>query len=228
MGYALWNSGNQFLRLGHFKEADGDLRQALAIASRPGADKSLLAGVQLALAEMAFSQRRFADAINGAQPAVQGRDVSSSTAARCLVARAEALADGGAGAPRAADEAVQMAEKSGDQSLVAPALLASAEVHLEKADGRTAISLAARAQQLFAERGKPESEWRAWLILGRAYAAGGDRAKAKESAVQASAALEKLARGWQQADFVSYTSRPDIQEYRKQLAQISRSRVSAP
>jgi len=222
MGYALWNSGNQYLHLGHFEEAAGDLGRALAIASRPGGDKSLLEGVQLALAEMAFSRRRFADAVHEAQPALEGKNLASSIVARCLVARAEVLAGGGAGALRAADEAVEMAEKSGDRSLVAPAELASAEVHLERGDWRTAMGLGARVQQQFAERGKPESEWRAWLILGRAYTAGGDRARAKEAAGQASAGLEHLARGWQPADFASYTSRPDIQEYRKQLAQMRR------
>jgi len=222
MGYALWNSGNEYLRVGRFQEAAGDLRQALEIAGRPGGDKSLLEGVHLAMAEMAFSQRRFAEAVREAQPALEGKNVASSIVARSLVARAEALAGGGAGAPGAVDEAVQMAEKSGDRSLVGPAELAAAEVHLEKGDWRTAVDLAARVQPQFAERGKPESEWRAWLILGRAYAAGGDRAKAKEAAEQASAALGKLARGWQPADFASYTSRPDIAEYRKQLAQLRR------
>jgi tetratricopeptide (TPR) repeat protein len=218
MGYARWNSGNQLLRLGRYKEAAEDLRQALEIASRPGADKSLLAGVHLALAEMALGQRRFADALKEAEPSIQIKDI----AARCLAARAQALSGRAAEAVATAEEALQMAQASGDRSVMGPALLAAAEAHLEKGDARAAVDLSVRAQQEAVERGKPESEWRAWLILARAQAATGDRAKAKEAAANASTGLEKLSRGWQPADFVSYTSRPDIQEYRKQLAQLSR------
>jgi len=66
------------------------------------------------------------------------------------------------------------------------------------------------------------NSWRALLILARSRAAAGDLAQAKEASARASSGLEKLARSWPQSDFASYISRPDIQEYRKQLAQLSR------
>jgi tetratricopeptide (TPR) repeat protein/predicted Ser/Thr protein kinase len=210
VGYAHANAGRMLVRLGHYQEAGEELRLALEAAAQP-----LGPSIHRHLAMMALSQHRPADAIKEAEPGLKSADAGIATEARSITA----LANGSA---HPAAEAVQLAEKSADRSLLAPALLASAEVQLSGGSAAAAIEQATRAQQMFAQYNQPEGEWRAWMILARAYARAGDRARARDAAGRASAGIDNLARAWAPADFSGYTSRPDIQEYRKQLGQIER------
>jgi tetratricopeptide (TPR) repeat protein/predicted Ser/Thr protein kinase len=222
MGYARLNSGAQLARLGRYKEAEQDLREAIELANRSASTVSLGAGAHLSLAEMALSQRRLADVPKHAEFAMKSSEVGLASWARSVTALAEALSGHAARAAAPSAEAIQIAEKSTDRTLVGPALLTSAEVHLIGGAMPAAIDEAGRAQQIFEKYGRPEAEWRAWLILARAYAQSGNRLKATGAAAHASSGLDGLARDWAPADFLSYTSRPDIQEYRKQLGQIQR------
>jgi tetratricopeptide (TPR) repeat protein len=210
VGYAHSNAGRMLVRLGHYQDAEHELQLALDAAGQP-----LDTSVHLTFASMALSQRRLAEALKQSEPALKSSDSGVAVEARWVTALASANT-------RAAAEAVQLAEKATDRSLLGPALLASAELQLNGGQAAVAIDQAMRAQQMFERLNQPEREWRAWLTLARAYVRAGDRAKAKDAGAKASAGLDNLARAWAPADFLSYTSRPDIQEYRKQLGQIER------
>jgi Flp pilus assembly protein TadD len=214
-GYARWNAGSQLATLGRYKEAEEEFRQALEIAEKSGAAASLGVGVRVTMGAMALSQRRFAEARKQAEAGIHSSSTAFAVEARMVAARA-------GGGTSVASEALQLAEKSGDRSLLAPALLAAAEVQWNVGATAAAIEQGTRAQQTLAQLGKPEAEWRAWMLLARAYARAGDRAKARDAAGKASAGLDNLARAWAPADFLSYTARPDIQEHKKQLDQFER------
>ncbi len=70
-----------------------------------------------------------------------------------------------------------------------------------------------RARPLIQRLGQAESSWRAWAFLAKA----GSGERARSAAIQASAALAEIQKGWSPADVDSYLSRPDVRELRAEL-----------
>ena len=110
-----------------------------------------------------------------------------------------------------------MATQAGETLLVARATLAQAETALQAGDGAKALSLASQAQDSFARGSQLESQWRAHLIAARANERLGDTAKGEEQRQRARNVLRYLEKQWGSEAFKSYTSRPDIQVYSKEL-----------
>jgi hypothetical protein len=87
-------------------------------------------------------------------------------------------------------------------------------------DAAAALATALEAQKIFGQSGQKDSEWRALLIAARASDLLGDKSAAHNYAEQADAACNALPQMWGAESYQSYLRRPDIQMYRKQLAQI--------
>jgi hypothetical protein len=117
-------------------------------------------------------------------------------------------------------EAVTMAQGLKSRSLITGAQLALAQAMLLNKDTSAAIQTASEAQKIFGQSGQKDSEWRALLIAARASDAAGDKSAARDYAARADAACNALQQIWGADSYESYLRRPDIQMYRKQLAQI--------
>jgi len=110
-----------------------------------------------------------------------------------------------------------MAARSGDPRLLAGAQLALAEALLVSGNSTRALTMAKNAQRLFESSGQMESQWRAWLMMGRASHLLGDNKSARESLLRADSVLSSLQQRWGQEYFRTYLNRPDIQQYQEQL-----------
>jgi len=223
--YALNNRSETLWPLGRYDEARNLLQQALAIAEKPDAkNPELLAYVYLSQANMALSQRRFPEAKTKSNEALAASGEQNKT---ILVEakRALCLAQAFSGAPAAGrascSEAVAGAQRIGDPWLISNTQLALAEALLENGDAAGALAQAQEAQGNFARAGQQVSEWRAWLVVARAAGRAGNREAAREGATRATTLLETLQQKWGMEVFNIYQARPDVQFYRKQLAELS-------
>ncbi|HYR74665.1 MAG TPA: tetratricopeptide repeat protein [Pyrinomonadaceae bacterium] len=221
IGYALMNRGATRWRLGRYADARADLDQATTIAKRDDSSfKELQAYVGLIDAQIAFSERRFSDAITKSEQSLDLAGVQNKIATvrgELLIGLSQSLS-GQAGKGRdTCQKAVDIAPAIGDPLLLARARLALAEAMLVSGDARQALSTAQQAQAFFATAGLPESEWRAWLIEGLASRKLGDQSNAKAYLARASELLSSLRQKWGAEVYDSYVQRTDIQTYRKQL-----------
>jgi len=82
------------------------------------------------------------------------------------------------------------------------------------------LTFALQAQETFARLGSRHSEWRAWLIAAQANQRQRDEAKAQEQAARAAELLAVMEKVLGVNEYKSYLSRPDVQQYRKQLDQL--------
>ncbi|MBA2340254.1 MAG: tetratricopeptide repeat protein [Pyrinomonadaceae bacterium] len=221
VGYNLLGRSDSLWRVGRYEEAYAALNQALSIAARPANNyKQLLAWSYLANARMALSQRRFQVAQDKSR---QARDLADeqykdvAIEAKFTLGLAQALA----GSPRQGvepcQEAVGGAKELNNSSLLAKALAAFAEALLEHGELQGASENALQAQAIFKRAGQMDSEWRAWLIAGRASQRVNDVDAAREAFSRASNLLSQLQQRWGDEAFNNYNARPDIKIYRKQL-----------
>jgi hypothetical protein len=134
------------------------------------------------------------------------------------------LAQAHSGAPQPArrlcEEAVATAKEVNSPRLLSSALLALAEVSLLGNDAPGALATSRQAQAMFAPPGQQDSEWRAWLIAARASQLAGNKSAAQEYASRANDICQGLQQKWGAEAYDDYSRRPDVQNYRKQLAQI--------
>lgn len=114
-----------------------------------------------------------------------------------------------------------MGIRAGDPRLLAAAQLALAETLLLSGDPTRALTTAKSAQEFLERTGQVESNWRAWLIAGRAAQRLGDKKAVRENMLRADALLSSLRQMWNDEYFETYINRPDIKLYRKQLREIS-------
>ena len=116
-----------------------------------------------------------------------------------------------------------MAQTTKSRSLITSAQLALAEALLVKKDAAKALAIALDAQKVFAQSGQKDSEWRALLIAARAsdqrYQSP-DKSAAQSYTRSADQACAELKQKWNTEAYEGYLRRPDIQLYRKQLAQL--------
>ena len=113
-----------------------------------------------------------------------------------------------------------MAKEVKSPRLLSSALLALAEVLLLANDAQVALTTALQAQAMFASAGQQDSEWRALLIAALASQAAGNSSATQDYASRASSQRAGLQNRWGAESYDSYSRRPDIQMYLKQLAQL--------
>jgi serine/threonine protein kinase/Tfp pilus assembly protein PilF len=224
LGFDHMNRGNFLWQLGKYAEARAALDKAFEIANRPEANyKAALAWVHLTRAQMALSERNYSEAKKNAQLAL---DVSASQIpdvilqAKYCTGRAEAFSGAAQAGKKSCEEALAMAKKVNDPQLTANALLALAEVLLIGNDSKGALENALEAQKMFAQSGHQDSEWRALLIAARASDLTGNKSAAYDYASRADSLGAGLEQKWGKEAYESYLRRPDIQNYRNQVAQI--------
>jgi len=217
------NRGAFLWQLGRYAEARAALDTAFEIASRPEANyKAVLAWVHLTRARMALSEQKAGDAKRHNQLAI---DLSSQfpdvmLQAKYGMGRAEAFSGAIKAGLEFGQQAVDMAKKVNSPQLTASALLALAEVQLLGNDSKPALENALEAQKMLARAGAHDSEWRALLIAARASDLAGNNSAALGYASQADRLCASLEQKWSKEAYDGYLRRPDIQNYRNQVAQI--------
>ena len=221
----LLTRGDALWRLGRYPEAQTLLDQSRAIVEKPGSEmKRLSIGLELATAESALSEGRFADAKTRAEAVLEKAGTEFRNAAmnaKVVLALAQSYSGGKAAGKQLAAEAVELAKELNDPAQLASAQLALAETMLLAGDFNGASSNALQAQQAFARLGQQASEWRAWSIAAQASQSMGDKTKAREYAVRATDLLPKLEQRWGRENYNSFLLRSDVQRFRRQLEQLS-------
>ncbi|MFL6227953.1 MAG: protein kinase domain-containing protein [Pyrinomonadaceae bacterium] len=224
VGYSLLNQSEALCALGRFEDARALLDEASAIASKSdGKNKLLPTYLPLAQARLALVTRDFAGAKSKGEQAVTlagGQDKSSSAEAKLLIALAQVYSGAAATGEQISREALDAAKSLGDAGLYSSAQLAYAESLLARGDAQGAQENALEAQESFARAGRRESEWRALLVAARAAARANHADAARDYAARAAAAIGELQRAWGEA-FDTYQARPDVQLWRKQLAELT-------
>ncbi|MDQ2975957.1 MAG: tetratricopeptide repeat protein [Acidobacteriota bacterium] len=223
IGLTLTDRANALWRLGRYDEARAALTEASTLAERADAAKNLSYGYYLALARLALSERRFAEAHAKAQQALTRASTQIKIAA-IEAASTSGLAQALSGASREGrvkcQEAVEIARELGDPFLLAEGLLALAEAQVESGDSPEALKSSLEARELFARFGKQDSEWLACLIAGWASRGGGDNTKAREYASSAEQLLSGLEQKWGKDNYDTYLNRADVQFSRKHLSEL--------
>ena len=223
VGLSLTDRGNVLWRLGRYDAARSMFAEAAAITEGPNAAKNLAAWYYLANARMALSERRFGDAQGKSKQALAlaGAQVKIvAVEATSTLGLAQALSGASREGKVRCQEAVDIARKSGDPSLLAEALLALAEAQVESGDSPEALKSSLEGRELFARFGKQDSEWLACLIAARASRNGGDNPKAREYASSAEQLLSGLEQKWGKDSYNTYLNRADVQFSRKRLSEL--------
>jgi serine/threonine protein kinase/Tfp pilus assembly protein PilF len=223
IGLSLTDRANALWRLGRYDEARAALTEASTLAERPDAAKNLSYGYYLALARMALSERRFAEANANAQQALTraGAQIKiAAVEATSTSGLAQALSGASREGKNKCQEAVEIARKLGDPFLLAEALLGLAGSEVELGDSAEALKSSLEARELFARFGKQDSEWIACLIAGWASRSRGDDPKAREYASSAEQLLSGLEQKWGKDNYNTYLNRADVQFSRKRLSEL--------
>jgi serine/threonine protein kinase/tetratricopeptide (TPR) repeat protein len=223
VGYGLMNRASALWLLGRYEEARPLFDEVAAMADQPGVPERLMNLNRCYSAEMALSQRRFRDAEARSKlvlASLKNQAGSTVILAKRILGLAQAFTGSPLEGKRQCDEAVTMAKKLRDDWEVSKAQLSLAEVALANGDAKAALAAASQAQESFARSNQEDSEWRALLVCARASQNNGDRIKAREYAANGMKILSSLEQKWGKEAYRDYLSRPDIQFYREQLAQV--------
>jgi serine/threonine protein kinase len=223
MGFAQVNRGSFLWKLGRYPEARAALDSAFEIANQPEANfKTVLAWVYVRNGQMALSQLRYDEAKKQSQRAleVSAEFPDVTIQAKSCLCRSEAFGGSPQVGRKSCDEAVDMAKKSNSPPSISGALLALAEVMLLEKDAKGALENSLEAKKTFERSGQQDSEWRALLFAARASELAGDKTAARDYGSQADTLCAGLEQKWGKEAYAGYLRRPDIQNYRNQLAQI--------
>ena len=216
------NRGNFLWRLGRYDDARSALDAAMEIAAKPEAKlNTVVAWVHLVKAHIALSQLQYSQAIKEAQLAIDLSDKFPDVAlqAKYCIGLAQAYSGSAPAGRKLCDDALIMAQETKSRSSITGAQLARAEVMLLNKEAG-ALQAALDVQKIFGQSGQKDSEWRALLIAARASDQAGDKSGAHDYAARADKACNELEQNWGAEAYQSYSRRPDIQMYRKQVAQL--------
>ncbi len=220
LAYNRMNQGHVLWQLGRYQEAGASLDEASKYAEHPdGTYKAVLAEIQMLNAQIALSQRNFDRAKEFSLRAIEKAGkayVGVAIGSKITLGLAQSYSGNAREGRRNCEEALQMAERTGDESLILDAMLGLAEALYQNGDTGEALTRALQVQERLARSGEQESEWRAWLIAALATLRAGDRQLASERLSRVTAALAKLQQQWGAEAFDRYQTRPDIQFFRKQ------------
>ena len=215
------NRANILWRIGRFDEAKQTLDEVSnAIKQQPNDFKQLEPRLELIAAQISLTQRDLPQANRRAASAIELAGTNYPDVvieSKFTSGLAKALSGGAKEGETQCNEAARLANDAGEIVLVARAQLAEAESALQANDAEKAATLAAQAQESFARGSQLESQWRAYLIAALANERLGETAKAVQQRQQAKNLLQELEKQWGSDAFKSYTARPDIQIYSKQL-----------
>jgi len=221
VGFSAMKRASVLWQIGRYEETKVALHEAASIAETAnGVNKLLLAASRMIDALMELSE------LHNQQAGVKGHQTLNLAGTQYKVTAVQAryvlgLTQSRSGAPSAGRRlcatAVDMATQTGDQHLVAAALLAQAEVMLDGGYAQQALQAALIAQKSFARYGQKDSEWRAWLIAARASQRLGRETLMREYASTASSRLTSLEQEWGAEPYRGYLSRQDIQRFLNQL-----------
>jgi tetratricopeptide (TPR) repeat protein len=224
LGFDQMNRGAFLWQLGRYADARVALDSAFEIANRPEANyKAVLAWVHLTNAQMTLSQGKYDEAKKNGQLAleVSGSQFPDVTLqAKYCTGRAAAFSGAPQVGRKSCEEAVLMAKKVNTPQLISTALLALAEVLMIGNDTKGALENALEAEKMFARSGQQDSQWRALLIAARAGESAGNKSAAQDYASQADSLCAGLEQKWGKEAYEGYLRRPDIQNYRNQIAEI--------
>ena len=190
-------------RLGH---KDG------AAPSQQAADANPLTALQIVL-----MQERFGEARAKAEALLQSadaRDLETRRGASLVLGLALARSGAGARGLEACLKAFEMAHAAGNPPAEGDALLGSGEAALAAGDRAAAAGYAGRARAFFETAKRPESLWRACVLLVRS------GPPDPSVAAQAAAALGQLKATWPAEDFRSYLGRPVIRRMHAELLRV--------
>jgi tetratricopeptide (TPR) repeat protein len=168
--------------------------------------------------QIILMQERFGEARAKAEALLRSADAGDLETLRgASLVLGLALARSGAGALglEACRKAYEMAHAAGNPAAEAEALLGSAEAALAAGDRAAAAGYAGRARTYFEKAGKPESLWRACVLLLRS------AAPDPAVAAQAAAALGEIRTSWPAQDFQSYLNRPVIRRLHAELLRVN-------
>ena len=216
------NRANFLWQLGRYDEARTALDTAFELANKKEAQiKTVLVWVPLIRARMALSQGQYAEAKKQAQLALDLSEKIPDTAvqAKQTMCLAEALSGSAAPGKKLCEEALAAAQALKSRPLITSTQLALAEAMVLNKEA-AALQTALEAQKMFAQSGQKDSEWRALLIAARASELAGNKSAASDYATKADAACNALSQVWGAEAYQGYLRRPDIQTYRKQVAQL--------
>ena len=168
-----------------------------------------------------MSQIQYAEAKKEAQLALDLSEKIPDTAvhAKTTLGLAQALSGSAPQGKKLCEEALAAAQALKSRTLITSSQLALAEAMVLNKEA-AALQTALEAQKMFGQSGQKDSEWRALLIAARASDLAGDKSAARDYAARADAACNALEQIWGADSYQTYLRRPDIQMYRKQLAQI--------
>lgn len=221
MTYNLHNRGTLYWRLGRYPEAKGAFDEVLSVVTKPERiNKFLIADAYLNYAQMALSERRFPEAIARAKQAIEAAGsqyINVVAVAKYTLGLAQVFSGAKREGLAACEEALELATRAGDAALLSGAMLALAEAKYESEDDAGALDKALRVQERLMRGGQQMSEWRAWLIAGRASQRRGDQSAADAQMKKAADILAELRQKWRPDTFKLYAERPDVQLYIKQL-----------
>ena len=167
--------------------------------------------------QIILMQERFGEARAKAEALLRNADASDlDTRLGASLVLGLALARSGAGARglEACRQSFELAHTAGKPAAEADALLGSAEAALAAGNRAAAAGYAGRASAAFEAAKKPESLWRACVLLLRSGARDG------AVAAQAAAALGELKASWPAEDFRSYLNRPVIRRLHAELLRV--------
>jgi len=208
-------------RIGDYQKAEADLKGARSLADQSNLNSGALA-MELALfeAQMALSRLQPDLALAKSRQAIASSNSQLPELQikfKLIICVAQVIS----GTPRAGvshcRDAVALAEKGGDKSLLLSARLAMAQAVLASGAAEEAGKIASQAQAEFNRLGQSESEWRAGLLAALANQRAGKRQSAYDQATQAAAILATLRSKLGEKPFYLYLLRPDIKQQHEQL-----------
>jgi len=224
--YSLLSRADVLSRLGDYQKAEADLRGARSLADKSNLNSGTLA-MELLLfeAQVALSQLQTEAALAKSKLVIAHLS-SQLPEIQIKAKRIICIARVISGIPRAGvshcKEAVALAEKGADKSLLWEARLAMAQAELESGAAEEAGKIASQAQAEFNKLRQPESEWRAGLLVALANQRMGRRQSAYEQATEAAKILDALRSKLGEKPFDLYLHRPDIKQQHEQLNKLIR------
>jgi serine/threonine protein kinase/Tfp pilus assembly protein PilF len=222
--YSLLYRADLLSRLGDYQKAEVDLKDARALADQSGLNNGALA-MELLLFEAQVALSRLQPEVALAKSKrVIARSNSQLPELQISAMRIICIAQVISGTPRAGvshcRDAVALAEKGADKSLLLSARLAMAQAELASGAAEEAGKIASQVQAEFNSLGQPESEWRAGLLAGLANQRMGRRRLAYDQASQAAKILDILRSKCGEQPFDLYLRRPDIKQQHQRLNEL--------
>ncbi len=223
VAYQQFHCADALWRLGRYEEAEDMLRSIPADAvSR----SDVASAIAIARAEILLSKRRFREALNTSEQALEKfPDLAPQN--RAELARVEALAESERGQAKKAQSKAQeldvLAREQSNEELIASANLVQAMVHLNSRLPDQARAEAEAANQYFHAKGKEESEWLSLYCIALAYKDSGDTGSSSMNAKKALALLAALEHTWGPPTYRLYLTRPDNQEAFQTMKRLSKS-----